>query len=287
MTATTLGVLGDIHLVDDTATGAAWHNAYDFDGVPDRLDRAAEAFVTADVDLVCLVGDLSHHATATDLAPLARALEQVDAPVVVVAGNHDVGGHLALLDALPDVEAADPSGWLLNDWRLAGVQVAPGAWFGARAVAAPAVEDWGDDPVLLLSHFPLLSHARQLAERGMPYPGDLLDRPTIAENLCRRQRPTVVMSGHIHARDSSNHGAVLQVVQGALVEAPYECSILELDDTTVTRRAVVLPGPPPAGITPALVPVEERFSCSAGAWRALPPAVSADSHPITALKEPS
>jgi predicted phosphodiesterase len=263
----TVGVLSDVHLNDSADATAAWHNAYDFAGVPRRLHRAAAAFQSAGVDLVCLIGDLAHHGSPGALRPLADALSSLDAPTLLVAGNHDAGGHEKLVAALPGVESATGAGQLHGDWRVAGVQVAPGGWFGARALDLLDTSAWDEDPVLLLSHFPVLSHAQRLAERGMPYPGDLIDRPAIAQALTARTAPTVVISGHIHARDASCSGSVLQLVQGALVEAPYECSILGLSCDAVTRRSIELGGPPATGLTPALSELEDRHILESGRWR--------------------
>jgi len=276
--ALTVGVLGDVHLADSADASGAWHNPYDFAGLPGRLRQAATAFQSAEVDLVCLIGDLAHHGSSSALGPLADALSSLDVAKLLVAGNHDAGGHEALVGALPGVESATAAGQLHGDWRVAGVQVAPGGWFAARALDPLDTSAWGDDPVLLLSHFPLLSHAQRLTERGMPYPGDLTDRPAIAERLTARSAPTVVISGHIHARDASSSGSVAQLVQGALVEGPYECSILELSSNAVTRRSVELGGPPVTGLTPVLSDPEDHHSFESGRWRArrLRPAVPVD-----------
>jgi hypothetical protein len=72
----------------------------------------------------------------------------------------------------------------------------------------------------------------------------------------------------MHARDSSHRRAVLQIVQAALVEAPYECSVVELTATTVTRHAVELQGPAPENASPVIAPIDERFHLINGAWQA-------------------
>lgn len=266
-----LGVLGDLHLVAHQSTGGAWHNAYDFAGVSGRLPGAARAFQDANVDAVCLIGDLTHDGSTSSLAPVVEALAGVEVPILVADGNHDPGGHGAVAAALPTAEAAGPTGRLIGGWRLAGLQVTSPSWFGASCDVPPAVEAWGEEPVVLISHFPILSHAVKFAKRGMPYPGDLLGREPIARTLTDRAAPTIVVSGHLHARDSSHHQAVLQIAQAALVEAPYECGVLELTATEVVRRAIELPGPQRDGLLPVLVEAEERFTLVAGVWQ---PAIS-------------
>lgn len=278
-----LGVLGDVHLTSDPTAQGSWHNAYDFAGLPGRLTDAVQVFQTAQVDAVCLIGDLTHHGSTDGLGPLSRALGHLDVPVLAVAGNHDAGGQQMLTDALPLARAATPAGQRIAGWRIAGIQVAPGGWFGARAQTPPATEDWGTDPVVLLSHFPLLAHAAGLAERGMPYPGDLLGRGAIEQTLAARPAPTIVLSGHIHARASSHQGRVLQIIQGALVEAPYECTVIELTVTSVTRRAVVLKGPRPDGAIPVLADADEHFELVEGSWHRSTSAVPPDATALCPL----
>jgi hypothetical protein len=158
------------------------------------------------------------------------------------------------------------------------MQIAAGGWFRARAQAPPAVGAWGEEPVVLLSHYPLLSHALRLSCLGMPYPGDVLGRAEIAEALGNRPGPTVVLSGHIHARDSIAAGTVLQLTHAAFVEAPYECAVFEItEDGVVARRAYALSGPPvePSEL-PALVAGDEAFLHSQAGWS---PAVRSESLP--------
>ena len=256
-----LGVLSDIHLAAEPYPLACWHNRYDFAGLPDRLRAAVEQIVRAKVDALCVLGDVTHTGSAAAVRPLACALDAAEVPVLVVAGNHD-SGHRSLTDVLPRASAAPPEGTVLRGWRIAGVQVEEGGWFGARLDSPPALDAWGEEPVVLLSHFPLHSYAPSLAALGMPYPGDLVGRQAIADALAARRAPTIVLSGHIHARARSYERGLLQLVTGALVEFPYECTLVEITSTEVTRTAVPLGGPAPDGPDPSLAPAEESFAMS-------------------------
>lgn len=275
-----LGVLGDVHLTDPPHPAAAWHNPYDFDGLPARLRRAVHAFARAGVDAVCLIGDLSHDGSLTALAPLAQCLADLDCRVLVAAGNHDRGGG-ALTAALPGAELALAGGREIAGWRVAGLQVCTGPVFGASLQVAPPVSHWGSDPVVLLSHFPVCSFATDFAQRGMPYSGDVLDRAAVQAALTGRDAPTIVISGHIHARASCCDGPLLQLVQGALVEAPYESSLLEITAARVTRHAVELEGPATLRPGPALAPASQTFALTESGWAPIAPPGQA--MPISAL----
>jgi hypothetical protein len=268
-----LGLLCDLHVVDERhAAGDAWHNPYDFAGVLERAAAALAAFAEEGVDAIAIGGDVVRDPGEADLAPLDRLLAGAAVPVLAVSGNHDGGGD-ALLAALPSVRGARPEGERIGGVRLAGIELAGTDWSGVRtAASAPAVEAWGEEPVVLLSHFPLLSHAARLSARGLAYPGDLLDRRPHAAAVAGRGAPTVVLSGHIHARDAQHRGALLQLTAAALVEPPYECTLVDVDPdgdgVAVRRRARSLPGPEPTGPLPVLSGADERFRWSIGrGWR--------------------
>jgi predicted phosphodiesterase len=273
-----LGILSDVHCTSAPDERAAWHNAYDFAGLRARVERALAWFAQEDVDLVVLCGDLTHHG---DSAPLRTLLEQLRAGtpqrVLAVAGNHDVAdGEDMLARELahlgdPRLAPADVRGELLGGIRLAGVHLVPTiGYFGARLREQPALDAWGEEPVVLASHLPLLSRAAALAARGMPYPGDLLDRVQAADALRTRRAPTVVVCGHIHARDVHAEGSVLQLTQAALIEPPFDAVVLDVrpdgeGGALVTRRTLRT-GEQRAAHEPALAQPDGAWRFVAGGW---------------------
>jgi hypothetical protein len=153
--------------------------------------------------------------------------------------------------------------------RLAGVAIEREAeagsfrWTGSGPLT-------GDEPAsVVVSHFPVLSRAGRLGERGLAYAGDLTNRHALHERLLGA-RPVVVLCGHIHARDSHAGANVLQLSAGALVEAPYEVAIVDVvaarAEVRVRRRVHAL-GPPAAGPGPVLAPADETWAFVAGGWR--------------------
>jgi predicted phosphodiesterase len=263
---TRIGVLSDLHWDDPHATGA-WHNPYDFAGVPGRV-RAALAWMAAEhVDLVAVTGDLGHRGEAGALAAVLDELSAVDAAVRVVLGNHDPAGHDdRRLAAVPETVAGV---------RLCGVPVRGGeGWFAKHVDPPPRLEDEeGDEPLIVLSHFPLVSFAAAVAEQGFAYPGDGVGRADLLAALRERPGPSIVLSGHIHVRAAAIDGPVLQLVVGPMIEPPYEAAIVTIeradDGLHVRRDTRSFPGPPPGRPFPALGP-ERRFSYRDGAWSAVP-----------------
>jgi predicted phosphodiesterase len=262
------GVLTDLHEVQDHTRQAAWHNPYDFAGVEQRHRRALELFAGAGIHRLLLLGDLAHDGDLPSLRRMLRA-DRLDVPVLAVGGNHD-GPRPT--DRLAE---AGPRSLTLPGWRavrhgavrVAGVRIVRRAQRRWAAARPPALATWGGDPVLLASHFPLLSRAATLAQRKLPYPGDLVDRAAVAEPLLARSAPTVVACGHLHVRDSASRGSLLQLGFGAIVEPPFEASLVELETdggkVEVTRVAHEL-GEAPERRDPRLVPALESWRFAPG-----------------------
>jgi Icc-related predicted phosphoesterase len=232
-----VGLVNDLHWMHaPPASPTAWHNPGEFEGVLDRLQLALEHFAAQEVDLVIAAGDFAHHGDLDSLAHALSALGTASAPVLVVSGNHDVVDDQRLLEralthaAIQGVALATGEGSPHGEMRVAGVHVdASEGWFGVRLREPPDTVAWSSEPVLLISHYPVLSLASAVTASGFPYPGDLVDRAEIAERLSARSAPTVVLSGHIHARASVAEGPVLQIANAAMVEPPYECSVIEIE----------------------------------------------------------
>lgn len=123
--------------------------------------------------------------------------------------------------------------------------------------------------MLLASHFPLLSRKEALSARELPYAGDLVDRAALAASIGARPGPTVVACGHIHVREAASFGSLLQLSCGALVEPPFEATIIELRDAPagleVERSAHEL-GTAPERRDPRLAPARESWRLAAGSW---------------------
>lgn len=269
-----LGALTDLHEVPDVSRRAAWHNPYDFAGVEPRCREAMGLFDRESVDRVLVLGDVAHDGDLTSLRRLL-AITTSGAPALAVGGNHDSAEPTRRL-----AEAAGDSlrlpGWRARregPLRLAGLRVVRRTRAGWAAARPPALGTWGSGVVVLASHFPLLSRTAALVQRGLPYAGDLANRAAVEQALVGRSAPTVVLCGHLHVRDSAATGPLLQLALGALVEPPFEATVLDVTtngfSVEVLRAAHEL-ARVPEGRDPRLAPAIEawRFSQGAGWERA-------------------
>src|ERR1700733_7214915 len=236
MTTVRRGVLSDLHRTTNSDERAQFHNEYDFAGHLTRIGRAFAWFEREGVDAMVLCGDLTHTADPDAMSTvLNECCAELDVLVIAVAGNHDVAnGEDQLASGIQRLGhdrlvAGDPSGQVVSGMRIAGLQLTPTSGYcRSRLLSPPSVEDWSDEPVVLVSHLPLLSRASTVAAAGLPYPGDVLDREEWAALLLARKAPTIIVSGHIHVRDAHCQGSVLQLLQAAMIESPFEAGVVEI-----------------------------------------------------------
>ncbi len=78
--------------------------------------------------------------------------------------------------------------------------------------------------------------------------------------------PVVVLCGHLHAREAHAEGSVLQLAGGALIEAPHEIAIVDVEPGLARRRIQVL-GPRVAPHDPVFAPADESWAFTGGEWR--------------------
>ncbi|MEN3284311.1 MAG: hypothetical protein V7607_5451 [Solirubrobacteraceae bacterium] len=294
-----IGLVSDLHwMPNPPAASAAWHGTGEFKGALERLREALRGFAQREVDAVVLAGDLAHNGDTESLVHVLTACSEASSPVLVVSGNHDVAPDMRRLDrahelaAAGNVALATSGGVRHGDVRVAGVHVGKtDGWFGASLRELPPTHDWGDDNVVLISHYPALSLAGPVSDRGFPYPGDLLDRGELAGLLITRTAATIVLTGHVHARATLTEGPVLQLTAGALIEAPYDAAVIDIDAApagglTVTRDCVRLLAH--TGVRePVLSPEQEAWRFDRIRWSAADAAARVHTDAATSNDEAS
>jgi len=291
-----IGLVSDVHWrTHQPAVESGWHGAdaaagwhgtgAELRGALARLELALERFAEHDADLVALAGDLAHQGELGALAQVLETCARASASVLVVGGNHDVDGDVDRLvrahalatahgRAASGVRLADPAGELHARVLVAGVHVgATHGWFGARLRELPDPAHWGEEPLVLISHYPALSLATSLSDAGFPYPADLVDRRELAALLRARRAPTLVLSGHVHARAARAEGAVLQLTGGSLVEPPYECALIDVEPLApgllAVQRTCLRLREADGAREPVLAPEQEAWLFDGLQWRTI------------------
>jgi hypothetical protein len=128
----------------------------------------------------------------------------------------------------------------------------------ARSIIKPS----SAAPTVVLTHFPILSFEERAREAGLLYSGHLNQLASVT-GPTTMTGPIVVLSGHLHLRAVTVESEALQLCFAALVEAPYELALVELERADggldVSYRCASA-RPPDAEKLPVLDPAE-------GAWR--------------------
>ena len=231
-----IGVLSDLHC-ELEPTGSRWINPFEPEQLDRRTDAALAWFAEADVDLIVILGDSVQFANLGDLEHVFARLAAADvAPLATVNGNHDIR-----LAEFADCARANGIRLLYDDQlELDGVAVA-----GVEVERGPAppqyvgrMGDCSDEAgfLVVVSHFPVLSEASRVASVGLPYAGDLINRGELESTLQADGRPKLVLSGHIHARCSAQSGPLLQFTVGAVIEPPFDATLVEIDPASTTVR---------------------------------------------------
>lgn len=266
-----IGVLSDLHLAAPGTADGRWINRQPLGQSAALLDAALGRLARAGVDAVILLGDLAEHGSAHELGMLNTRLRTVTVSTWAVAGNHDLAelddplGHL-------DVQSPDVSGHCLGPlWIASGALRRTGREDYVEALVPPAIGWPSSQPVVWLSHFPVLATEHILGGAGLPHAGDLTNRRQIAEALSGHDGPVIVLAGHLHVHLALSAGNVLQLDHPALVEWPHGLAVLDIADASAgleVRWRVEHLAPKSAGVplNTMLADTHEHWRWRADSW---------------------
>jgi 3',5'-cyclic AMP phosphodiesterase CpdA len=262
-----IGVLSDFHCELEPA-GSRWINVYEPEQLDRRTDAALAWFAEPRVDLILLLGDIVQFGNPSDLDHVFARLAGAEvAPLATVNGNHDLrlGEEFAECARRHGIRLLYEEPLELGGIAVTGVGVDRGP-APPQYVGRPGVGGDGADLVVVASHFPLLSEASRVAGAGLPYAGDLVNRAEVEGRLRSDPRPTVVLSGHIHVRCSTHDRSLLQFMVGAVIEPPFDATIVEIDPAGPSARRTTRRLGEIAPIDPVFAGDDERWQRSDGRW---------------------
>lgn len=262
-----IGVLSDLHC-ELEPTGSRWINVYEPEQLDRRTDAALEWFSEDRVDLILLLGDVVQFANPDDLAHVFARLAAAEvAPLATVSGNHDLrlGEQFAECARSHGIRLLHDEPLDLDGVAVSGVGVDRGP---APPQYVGRLGGWeGEDGlVVVASHFPLLSEASRVAGAGLPYAGDLVNRAELEAELGSDGRPKLVLCGHVHARCSTQQGPLLQFMVGAVIEPPFDATIVEVDAAGRSARRTSRRLGEIAVTDPVFAADDERWQRGDGRW---------------------
>jgi 3',5'-cyclic AMP phosphodiesterase CpdA len=184
------------------------------------------------VEAIAMLGDLTNFGDEASIGRAVNVLAAAGVPVLVVPGNHDCEQGIAEFRTRVDRLGAP------GVTTIAGAREVGGLRFVGLTdltfdddgwLLIPDVEStgWGGEPVVVLSHFPLLDRRAATEAAGWKYAGGFRDLGA-ARRLLDRDGAAIVLHGHLHVRDAATEGNVLQITCASLIEPPYEASVVEI-----------------------------------------------------------
>jgi len=269
-------VLSDIHVAPAGRAPSAWHNRLHYETALDRLDagvRLAEAHAAA---ALLLAGDLADDGGDESLDRLLRLASTATMPVWAAPGNHDA---YQATDALTRavrragsaVRVVSPTWEGLGEGIfVAGPRLAPTAEWGVFAVEPPMPSPADAELAVWLTHYPVLAHAERFAEHDLKFAEDAQGRGAVEQELRALARPLLVISGHLHARDTVADGPILEITASPSIEAPFEMTLVEVradDGVAATIDRVGLGFADPEAARPPILAPEHEAWRFADRWR--------------------
>jgi predicted phosphodiesterase len=286
-----IGLLSDLHYDLEPSLERGWINRYEPLGLEERLAAAERIFSSERPDVVLLLGDSAEHgdreafdrvfARMREMGlrakPSAASDRVVSTAIATVAGNHDVGSGSSEggVSALGESARLSNIRFLVGDsmevsaHTLLGVGVERSAAGSSQFRGTLCTPPREGALTIVASHFPLLSHRSEITAAGLPYSGDLVNRAELETALQDARVPALVLSGHVHARCSATSGCVLQITVGAMIESPFDCTMVDVElrdgGAIVVRRRVRTLGAA-AAVNPVFAPEDERWAWQGHRW---------------------
>jgi 3',5'-cyclic AMP phosphodiesterase CpdA len=271
-----LAAISDTHIAPIGTGEAYWHNRHEFDTAHARLRQAVRLSAMEGAEVLVVTGDLSHYGDEDSLSEVIQELGNSPVGAFVVSGNHDILERQDAVSAAIARASATNVRLATRNW----VPLGPTMALAGAELARRETEHWVESPgplnlpdtrlAIWVAHFPVHSRLERFAANDLAYPGDASDLATIQRELRQLEPAVLVISGHLHARDTEAAYDLLEFSVGASIEPPFEIAIIDVetgpDEITVSvaRRTLA---PSRANKVPVLAPSHQRFRYShARSW---------------------
>jgi hypothetical protein len=225
-----IGVIADIHAAPADCPPESWQGAYAPASGAALARQAITRLRSEPVDALFVLGDSANDGDHQSMKDAIAAVSSLNAPTWIVAGNVDLRrNQTELEDSLaavaPNLRVPTALGRPFQGFIVAGLRYQGASDNEIALTNRPNLTPWRDEPVLLISHYPVISRRAEALAGGWKYSGDAHGVGGLDVELAARKAPTIVFHGHLHLKDAVAQGALLQLGFPALIESGHQFAI--------------------------------------------------------------
>lgn len=251
-----LAIMNDLHVGVDADGGNGFQNPFLTDDARETVAATVASINRRQPDLVLIPGDLTHNAAEDELAEVLAYLNELCCPFVVCKGNHDRETPEAAIRFDRALGKNAQAGILcrddLNLPQGTAILVLESSWKhesppypdgpqplavldeGVAEQAMKELDRLRPDRLLVVSHYPLVSHAIYATANNLKYGGHVRRGDELLKELCARAGTVILFCGHNHYHHILAEENWLQCATAALVEYPAEFRLATITGDSVT-----------------------------------------------------
>jgi hypothetical protein len=227
-----IGVIADIHAAPADCPPESWQADYAPANGAALARQAVDLLRAESIDALFVLGDNANNGDHQSMKSAVAAVSSLSVPTWIVAGNVDLTrNQIELEDSLaavaPSLRVPTALGRPFQGFIVAGLRFqAVGGEI--TLMNRPVIAAWGDEPVLLISHYPVISRRDEALAGGWKDSGDAAGLTGLDIELAARVAPTVIFHGHLHLKDAVANGTLLQLGFPAVIESGHEFAIVTI-----------------------------------------------------------
>jgi Icc-related predicted phosphoesterase len=228
-----IGVIADIHAAPADCPPESWQSGYAPAEGTILARKAIDRLRTESIEALFVLGDSANGGDHQSMKDAIAAVSSLSVPTWIVAGNVDLRRSQSELEeslaaVAPNLRLPTAMGRPFRGFVEAGLRFNGAPDDEIALTNRPNIAAWRDEPVLLLSHYPVISRRDEAIDGGWKYSGDAIGLTDLDAELAARRAPTIVFHGHLHLKDAVANGTLLQLGFPALIESGHEIAIVTI-----------------------------------------------------------
>jgi hypothetical protein len=235
-----IGVIADIHAAPADCPPESWQAEYAPANGAALARKAIDRLRTESIDALFVLGDNANNGDHQSMKDAVAAVSSLSVPTWIVAGNVDLSrSQTELEDSLaavaPNLRVPTALGRPFQGFIVAGLRFQT-VGDEITLMNRPVIAAWRDEPVLLISHYPVISRRDEALAGGWKDSGDAAGLTGLDIELAARRAPTVIFHGHLHLKDAVANGTLLQLGFPAVIESGHEIAIVTISSDAGRSR---------------------------------------------------